>query len=300
MKETIYSRLNQIPKGEAGNELINACLVVEGGALRGLYNQGVMDVWMKQGINFSCVIGVSAGALAGMNYVSGQIGRSARANLGHRHESDYMGLGALKKSKSFIRLDYLFQDYENIEPLNAERFYDEKRRFIAVVTNVETGQTEYMEKGKCSDILAAIKASASMPYVSKPVEIDGVPYLDGGCSCKLAYQWALDQGYEKIIVIRTREQGFRKKITHRNLEDRFYKDYPEFAKTLSVSNEKYNRQCAEVERLENIGRLFAIYPSKPVEVGRVEGDMEKLGQLYWLGYSDALSSIERLKEYLDK
>ena len=154
MNHDVYSCLSAIPTGEAGERIVRGCLVLEGGAFRGLYTQGALDAWMQREINFSCTVGVSAGALAGMSYVSGQIGRSARANLGHRHDSDYIGTGAIKKSRSLIRLDYLLNDYNAIEPLNAARFLDPKRRFVVEATNCRTGEPIFWERGSC-DIDAA-------------------------------------------------------------------------------------------------------------------------------------------------
>lgn len=298
MKLRRYSKYDMIPKGRASDKITEGCLVLEGGAFRGLYNQGVMDAWMRHGINLSCVIGVSAGALAGLNYVSGQIGRSARVNLGYRRSSEYVGTKALRKSHSILSIDFLLDTYDKIEPLDRERFFSDRQRYIAVATNCITGQTAYFEKGHCSDIMSAIKASASMPYISPMVYIDNVPYLDGGCSCKIPYEWALDQNYKKIVIIKTRERGYRKKESDSTRPAVIYKNYPEFADSLVASNYRYNRQCDEIDWLEASGRIFAVAPSEHVEVSRIDGDMERLGHLYRLGYYDGYSSIGALREYL--
>ena len=299
MKHQIYSKIHKIPSGIAAEKYTKGCLVLEGGAFRGLYNQGALDALMQNDINLSCVIGVSAGALAGMNYVSGQIGRSARANLGYRHDGNYIGVKAIKKSHSVIRLDFLLQDFNAREIINEARFNNPAQRYIAVATNCETGETAYFEKGRCQDIFSAIKASASMPYVSPAVMVEGVPYLDGGCSCKIPYKWAVEEGYEKILVIRTREEAFRKKLKPSSMAKKVYGKYPEFAIRLDNSDAAYNRQCDEIDRLKEEGRLFVMAPSKPVTVGRVESDMEKLGELYWLGYEDTLKRLPEIKAYLD-
>ncbi|MDO4616911.1 MAG: patatin family protein [Lachnospiraceae bacterium] len=298
MSRREYENFEKIPFGEANSNIQNACLVLEGGAFRGLYNQGVTDAWMKHGLNFGCVIGVSAGALAGMNVVSGQIGRSARANLGQRHNRDYIGTGAFKRSRSLINLDFLLEDYNEIEPFNAERFYSDLQRFVAVAANCETGEAEYFEKGKCEDIMSAIKASASMPFISPMVPIGDGLYLDGGCACKIAYQWALDEGYEKIVIVRTRDRAFRKKPKAKYSAKRFYRDYPFFAEKLDASNADYNTQLDEIDELEKSGRVFVVAPEQPVDVSRVEGNMNKLGHLYWTGYHDGKESLLPIKEYL--
>lgn len=298
-KNKEYSGWTRIPSGSASDKITQGCIVLEGGAFRGLYNQGVLDALMENDINFYCTIGVSAGALAGFNYVAGHIGRSARANLIFRHYPDYVGRAAMRHAHSPIRLDFLFKDYNKLEPLNEERFFDPSRRYLAVATNCLTGKPEYFEKGKCRDIFAAIKASASMPFISPMVSVDGKPCLDGGCSCKIPYQWALDQNFEKIVIVRTREQKFRKQIHKKTRLLRLYRKYPEFAASLGRSDRDYNRQCDEIERLEKAGRVFVLKPARKVMVGRIEGDMEKLDALYWQGYRDTVERIDALKEYLE-
>ena len=161
-----YRELNKIPYGHADKSITPGCIVVEGGAFRGLYNQGVLDALMENNLNFACTIGTSAGALAGFNYAAGQIGRSARANLTYRNYTDYVGRGALAHAHSPIRMDFLFNDYNAIEPFDEKTFFSPQRRFVAVATDCTTGKTAYFEKGKCRDIFSAIKASASMPYIS--------------------------------------------------------------------------------------------------------------------------------------
>lgn len=297
MNHDVYSCLSAIPTGEAGERIVRGCLVLEGGAFRGLYTQGALDAWMQREINFSCTVGVSAGALAGMSYVSGQIGRSARANLGHRHDSDYIGTGAIKKSRSLIRLDYLLNDYNAIEPLNVARFLDPKRRFVVEATNCRTGEPIFWERGSC-DIYAAAKASASMPFVTPMVDVEGIPCLDGGCSCGIPFRWALDQGFEKIVVIRTRHRDFRKKPKEKATAERVYRRWPEFARATDRMNLTYNELCEELNALERQGRVFVLAPERPISVSRVEGNMEKLGALYWQGYTDAMNAAQALGAYL--
>ena len=299
MQLRVYSKLNMIPEGKASEKLVDGCLVLEGGAFRGLYTQGFLDAMMQNDLNLSCVIGVSAGALAGMNYVAGQIGRSARTNLTFRHDQRYVGRRALVHNHSLLDVSFLTEDRGILEPLDKERFYRPEQRFIAVATNCLTGEPAYFEKGKCSNILEAVRASATMPYISPMVMIDEVPYLDGACSCKIPYQWAIDQEYSKIVVIKTRETSYRKTVKESKIALRYYRKYPELAHRLTTSDADYNAQCDEVEKLHSEGRIYRCAPSQPVTVRRVEKDMEKLGELYFLGYHDCLENIEGLKEYLE-
>ena len=299
--ERTYSGMDRIPDGRAGTDTVAGCLVLEGGAFRGLYTQGVLDYWMLHDLNISDAVGVSAGALSAVAYISGQIGRAARVNIGYRHDHNYIGVGAIRKAHSPINLDFIIHDYDQIEPLDLERFNDPSRRLVAVATDCDTGEPVYFEKGKCSDIFMAMKATASMPFLSPMVEIDGHKYLDGGCSCNVPYQWAIDQGYEKIVVIKTHDGTYRnidpkEKTTAR----RVYRRHQAFASVLDRRDIRYNGEYDELDRLAAEGRIFIIQPSEVVTVGRVEGNLEKLGELYWLGHKDAEASFDALREYLKK
>ena len=327
--------LADIPRGQAPEGLVAGCLVVEGGAFRGLHTQGFLDVMMENGLNLSCVIGVSAGALAGANYVSGQIGRSARTNIAFRHDSRYIGAKSLLHSHSILDVGFLTENRGILEPLDRARFDRPDRRYVAVATNCETGEATYFEKGRCSDILLAARASATMPFISPAVMIDGVPYLDGGCSDAIPYRWALAQGYEKIVVLRTRDKAFRDKgrvlrradalaetYVKRKLPGagRVYRAYPAFAEQLSRreqsavnriyrrypalaaafmdSYRRYNEACDELEQLHETGRLLHVCPSRPIEVGTIEGDVTKLKDLYLQGRQDCLDLLPALRRYL--
>lgn len=297
-----FSRFDEIPFGRASDTITKGCLVLEGGAFRALYGEGVLDALMLEEINMECTIGVSAGAMNGLNYVAGHIGRAIRFNLGHRHDKNYVGLKAIPQNKGLIGFNVAFDDETAEEPLDAFRFYDTPRKFYAVCTNVLTGKPEYFEKSTCSDIFQAIRASASMPAISAPVPLDSAYYLDGGCSNKIPVEWAIEQGYEKIVVVKTQHKEYRKtEMSSLEIEaiNRFYKEYPLLADVLSRSNEIYNSQCDLIEKLEKEGRIFVITPSQPLEVGRLEPDLEKLGDIYFLGYKDAKEKMKALKEYLD-
>lgn len=302
MKNKVFSKIEDIPNGTASNIVVEGCMVLEGGAFRGVYAEGVLDYLMQHDINMRCTVGVSAGAINGINYVSGQIGRSARTNLRFRHDKRYIGIGAVRKNSGIVGFDFMYNELEKFDPLDRERLFDPSRRLIAVATNCLTGEATYFDKDTCSDILQAVRASASLPYVSKMVDIDGEPYLDGGCACKIPYQWAIDNGFEKIVVIKTREDGFRKEVSDSEssrLTNTIYRNYPKFASVLARCDIEYNRQCDEIEQLRNEGRIFVISPSEPVDVSRMESDMEKLGTLYFLGYSDAQRQFKALKKYLN-
>ena len=294
-----FEWIDNIPTGQAGLNITPGCMVLEGGAFRGLYTQGVLDYLMEHDINMQTTIGVSAGAMGGMSYVSGQIGRSARVNLLYRHNQKYVGLGAMAKDHGITGFTFLFGDISKKYPLDEERFNDPEKRFVVEATNVKTGRPVYFERGKCSDIYKAVQASATVPYVSEPVEIDGEKYLDGGVSVKVPYGWAIEEGYEKIVVIRTRDRSYRGDITrqHRIL-NRAYKDYPEVEQDLLTSNARYNVSLNTLDELEASGRVFVFVPSEPITISRFEGDINALADVYWLGYHDARKNLAALKKYL--
>lgn len=299
-KDSELPDMTKIPRKQAPDTIISGCIVLEGGGFRGMYTSGVLDCLMEQGINFSCTVGVSAGALNGLNYAAGQIGRSARFNLQYRWDSRYVGVQAYRANHGIIGFDFVLDEYNRFDPLNAEVFYRQDRRFVAVATSCLTGKAEYFEKGKCRELMKAVQASASIPYVSRPVEVEGVPCLDGGCADRVPFQWAVDQGYEKILVVRTRTRDFRAEPNPRasHVAKRFYWRYPEFSQVLAETDEIYNRQCDRMEELEAQGRIFYLTPSEAPDVKVLEKDLGKLLSLYQLGYRDAQAQLPALLAYL--
>lgn len=294
----VYSKWDELPHGKVQGDTQPGCLVIEGGGFRGLYNEGVLDALLVCGIHFHTVIGVSAGTLGGMSYVTGQLGRAGRINLAHRFDPEFVGLKGFLKSKSVLNLDYVIYPNDKIEPFYVEEMNALDRRFVAVVTNCETGETEYLEKTNCSDMYLAIKASASMSFSTRIVHLDGKKLLDGGCSTHLPYDWAINEGYEKIVVIRTRDKTFRRPGKVSKMPEIYYHKFPRFAKVLKNKELIYNDQCDKLDEYEKDGRIFVLAPSRVVDVELLESDIEKLGNLYWLGYNDTMANIDKLREYL--
>ncbi len=297
----VYSGLEDLPSGFAGDAITEGCLLLEGGAFRGMYSQGVCDALMEAGINFRTTAGVSAGALTGVGYVAGQIGWSARINLTYRHNSNYIGLDAMKNDHGITGFSFLFSEAMEENPLNEERFYDPLRRFVCQATNLQTGKPAYFEKGKCEDIFRAVQASATVPFLSEPVMIDDIPYLDGGISYNIPYHWAKWERFDKMVVVKTRDRSYRaEETTHPNIDRLFYRDYPELLKAMEFNSIRYNCLLDEIDADEAAGHVFVVAPEEPIDIGRFEGDMEKLGDLYWTGYNEMKTKIPALKEYLDR
>ncbi len=303
-KHNYNELLKDIELISVDNDLTDAAIILEGGAFRAFYQEGVLDCLLKNGLSFKCVIGVSAGALNGINYYSGQAGRSAHINLRYRHDKRYIGINAFLKSKrkSIINLGFIFSNLPFIPPLNLYKLLNAKGELYAVATKMEDGKAVYFKNEELS-FINAVKASATLPYISKPIVINGDHYMDGGCADRIPYKFAESLGYKKIIVVRTRDRGFRCKP---NFEKRYrytkriYSKYPEFAYNLSKTDEDYNVLCDELDRLEKEGKIFVIAPSRELDVKMLEGDLDKLKEIYVLGYVNCLENLDKLKDFLNK
>ena len=282
----------------------SAILLLEGGSLRGLFTAGVLDTFMENDVYFPAVAGVSAGALNALNYVSHQPGRSASINLRYRHDGRYFGPKAALRGGSLFGLNFMLHDVKKEVPYDEDTYAHGGMRMIAVATNAETGKPAYFEKGKTDfDFNEAVRASASLPLASAPVMLDGQPYLDGGCACPIALNWALEQGFEKIVVVTTREKGFRKKQPGQrmiDLYDDFYGDKPLFLATMLTQEMRYNALMDQLDELEESGRVFCVRPQEPITIGRFEGDTEKLLALYNRGHREGREVLAGMQTYLEK
>ena len=282
----------------------SAILLLEGGSLRGLFTAGVLDTFMENDVYFPAVAGVSAGALNALNYVSHQPGRSASINLRYRHDGRYFGPKAALRGGSLFGLNFMLHDVKKEVPYDEDTYAHGGMRMIAVATNAETGKPAYFEKGKTDfDFNEAVRASASLPLASAPVMLDGQPYLDGGCACPIALNWALKQGFEKIVVVTTREKGFRKKQPGQrmiDLYDDFYGDKPLFLATMLTQEMRYNALMDQLDELEESGRVFCVRPQEPITIGRFEGDTEKLLALYNRGHREGREALAGMQAYLEK
>lgn len=277
-------------------------IVLEGGAMRSLYTSGVLDVFMNNNIKFDCVIGVSAGALVGSNYVSNQKGRTANININYCKDPKYIGIKAYKNNKGFFGFDYLFGDIAKGENAFDEKtFFESDTRFIVGATNCKTGKTEFFEKDK-ENFYKILQASSSMPLVSKEVEINGEIYLDGAIDCNVPLDFILNEGFDKIIVVLTRDKNYKKKPVPekiRKIYSKVYKEYPELVKSIYNRPEKYNQIYKKIHELEVNDKLFVLQPEKPINVSRLERNQDKLRNTYQQGINEAERKLEKLKQYLE-
>ena len=274
----------------------NTALVLEGGGLRGVFTCGVLDCFMDKGIRFPFTVGVSAGACNGLSYMSGQRGRAKSSNIDLMDKHHYVGFKYLLTQGCIMDYKLLFEDFpEKIIPYDYEAYFANTDRFVMVTTNCLTGKAEYLEeKSDSKRVMDIVRASSSLPYVTKITYVDGVPMLDGGIADSIPVEYAQSQGYERMVVVLTRNKGYRKNEKQLPVPKFIYRKYPELRKTLSSRNAEYNRTMEMIERLEDEGRMTVIRPVHPIEVDRMEKDTDKLRSLYQEGYELAESLLATL------
>ena len=285
--------------------MITGTIVLEGGATRGVFTSGILDYLMEEDLYFSHVIGVSAGSCNGVDYVSRQIGRTKKCMIPEKKEySYYSGVRSAIKEKSILDMDMVFDTFpKKIYPFDFETYFQSDMVCEIVTTNCETGKAEYMTEQSDPDRLMKLcRASSSMPLLSPIVNIDGVPYLDGGLADSVPIRRALQSGNEKIVLVLTRNPGYRKKPISKGtvkLYRRAYKKYPNLVHVAIYRNHVYNKTMELVERLEEEEKIFVIRPLVPT-VSRLERDETALTAFYQHGYNLMKRQREALQRYLEK
>ena len=280
-------------------------LILEGGALRGVFTAGVLDVFMEKGLRLPQVVGVSAGALNGVNYVSGQAGRSRRINLGYVNDKRYMGAGNLLRDYSYFNFNFLFGPISReLDPLDEAAFYGSDQKFWAEATDCRTGKPLFFEKGALGrGFEQALIASASLPLMGKMVRVGRQVCLDGGVACGVPLPADLPFACGRAVLVLTRQKGYRKGPQAgvvRRLYRRRYAAHPALLAACLTQPERYNRQMGEIDRLEAAGEIFVIRPAEPVTVRRTEKDTAKLDALYRQGRRAAEAALPALEAFLER
>ena len=275
----------------------NTGLVLEGGGMRGVFTTGVLDAFMKHDLYFRYVVAVSAGACNGVSYMSHQIRRARIANINMLGQYDYIGLKNLITQRSIFDRKLLYDEFPNkLVPFDWATYSKSGAEFEVVTTNCHTGRSEYLSEYKNPQRLNdIIMASSALPFVSSVVEVDGTPMLDGGIIDSIPIQRAVDTGHDFNIVISTRNMGYRSKGHDMKLPHLIYDEYPRLRVALSHRIEAYNEQLEMMERMERWGEIVVIRPERPLEVGRVTRDTDKLERLYEEGLrlgEDFLLNVE--------
>lgn len=275
-------------------------LVLEGGAMRGMYTAGVLDVFMEEGITFDGIIGVSAGALFGVNYLSNQAGRVLRYNKRFNADPNYLGLRPLFRTGNIVDTDYAYRRV----PRKLDVFDDEAYRrsdtpFYAVVTNIKTGKPEYIKIDSVYEQMDVLRASGSMPFVSRPVKVGRKLYMDGAIADSIPFEKFLEMGYERLVVVLTKPDGYRKKPVPAPLAKAFYgRMYPKFEERIEERHEMYNGTIRRLKKLEAEGGAVVLRPGTHVKISRVEKNPEKLQALYDVGVKDARDAIGRIRAFM--
>lgn len=275
-------------------------LVLEGGAMRGMYTAGVLDIFLDKGFWVDGIISVSAGALFGVNYPSRQKGRAIRYNKKFISDKRYISFKSLVSTGNIVNKDFAFYEVPfKYDVFDNKTFKESDIDFYVAVTNLQTAQAEYV---KLIDPLAqmeVLRATSAMPYVSRPVEIDGIPYLDGAIADSIPVEQMKTLGYDKIIVILTRTLDYRKSKPMTWIAKWFYRHYPHFADAVNQRYAMYNRQFENVIKLAEKGDIFVIRPSVDLKIKRIEKDPNKLQAMYELGMKDMQLQWENLLDYLN-
>lgn len=277
-------------------------LIMEGGAMRGMFTAGVIDVMMEHGIDFDGAIGVSAGAAFGCNYKSKQIGRVIRYNTRFCRDKRYGGFRVLLKEGNFYSKQFCYEEV----PMKHDIFdFDTYERnpmeFFVVATDVDTGKAEYHILADRHDHgFEWIRASASMPLVSQMVEIDGRRYLDGALADSIPVQYFESIGYDRNVVILTQPMGFRKKPDSMlPLMKLHYRNFPKLVEAITTRHEQYNATLDHIAHREAAGELLVIRPAEKLPIGRTEKDPDKLRQVYNIGRQTAEARIAEIQKYLE-
>lgn len=285
--------------------MYNAGLVLEGGGMKGIYTSGVLEFFLEKDIFFKDCYGVSAGACTLASYISKQKGRGYRVTVDYLEDKNYCSLYSLITTGDLFNVKTCYQEIpERLDPYDFKAAINYEGNAYAVVTNIVTGKAEYMPMREMHKDIIVVRASASMPLVSRNVKIGDNYYLDGALADSIPLKHSIEEGNTKNVVIMTKEVGYvRKPISKANkamLKLKYGKKYPKVYELMSKRHIQYNNTLKLIEQEVKEGRAFLFQPKEPNEIGRVEKDRAKLEALYKIGYEDAKANYDKLMEFLNK
>lgn len=277
-------------------------LVMEGGAMRGMFTCGVIDVFMENGIEFDGAAGVSAGAVFGCNYKSRQIGRAIRYNKKYCKDERMGSMKSFLKTGDIFDVDFAYHELPDVlDPFDRETFRNNPMDFWVVATNVETGKAEYhlCTDGEEEDI-EWFRASASIPILSRVVEIGNLKLLDGGTADPVPIRFMLDQGYKRIVTILTQPEGFiKKKVKVVPIAKVVLRQYPKAIRLLENRHIRYNKLYKFLDKCNERGKTLVIRPPEALGVGSMETDPEQLERVYQIGRKVGMEKLEEVRKYLN-
>ncbi len=280
---------------------MKTALILEGGAMRGMFTSGVTDVFLDENISFDAIFGVSAGACFGTSYKSKQKGRALRYNLKYCRDKRYCSFHSLITTGDLYGVQFCYYDLpRKLDIFDDAAFDADPSEFYAVCTDVETGKAVYKKCEKSDDrMLEIIRASASMPLVSRIVEVDGQKLLDGGVADSVPIKKAQEMGFEKCVVVLTQPKGYiKKKNPMMGLSRLLLGKYPNLIKAMQTRHEVYNQTTAYIEIEEQKGNIFVIRPPQALDISRTEHNPKKLQGAYDIGEKTAKEQLDALKRFL--
>ncbi|MCQ2576008.1 MAG: patatin family protein [Treponema sp.] len=276
-------------------------LVLEGGAMRGIFTCGVIDAWMENGIVFDGGIGVSAGACFGCNYKSKQIGRAIRYNKAYCNDKRYASIRNLIFTKNLYSKEFCYHTMPlELDPVDLEAYKNNPMEFWAVASDIETGKPVYRNIEKIDDLeLEFVRASASMPLVSTPVDFEGKKLLDGGMTDSIPLKFFQSIGYEKNVVVLTQPKEYKKEPNKlMPLVKMGLKKYPAIVEAMRIRHEMYNAQKQYAFEQEELGNTLVIYPEKDLGIGKTCKDPAELDRVYQIGRHTGNSCVEQIRNFL--
>ena len=276
-------------------------MVLEGGGMRGMYTAGILDVMLENEIKIDGIVGVSAGTVFGCNYKSKQIGRAIRYNKKYCRDPRYGSMRSFLKTGDIFDKDFCYNKLpKELDPFDYRTFEENPMEFYATCTDAHTGKPVYKRCYTGDDKeLEWFRASASMPLVSKVVEIDGGAYLDGGIADSIPSRWMMEKGFDKNIVILTRPEGYRKTRNKLMWLMRIVlHKYPNMIKVMKNRHVHYNESLDEVYRLRDEGKVLLFCPDAGMDVGRTESNPDKLEEVYRMGRKQAFAKLEELRAFM--
>lgn len=281
--------------------MYHVSLILEGGGMRGIYTAGVLDFFLEKQIEFDTVIGVSAGACHACNYISKQKGRNLAVNTDYLAGNKYLSLHNYITTKSIFGMGFIFDDIPNrLNLFDYKTYHDNKTQLIAVSTNVETGKPFYRNIVNMYTDIDYIKASISIPLLAPIVKLDGKKLLDGGIGDSIPIQYARKLGYQKQVVVLTRDPSYRKEPNKMMpLIRKVFKKYPKFIKAVQDRHINYNNTLNLIQLLKAENKVFVIQPKYKVEISQLEKNKDKLKELYKQGYNDAKEAYQNLMVFLN-
>ncbi len=276
-------------------------IVLEGGGMRGMYTCGILDVLMENRIYLDGMVGVSAGIAFGCNYKSRQAGRALRYNVRFARDKRYSGIMSLLKTGNYYNAHFAYKLVPtHYDVFDYNVFEDSPMECFAVCFDVNTGEGVYQRLERVNDdFFEWIRASASMPVVARPVEVGGRLLLDGGLADSIPLEFMMGRGYDRNVVILTREDGYRKTAEHGLwLMKTLLRKYPKVIEALKHRPAMYNRQLQVVKEQERAGNAFVFRPMKPLDVSRTTHDYKEMNRVYQQGRDEALQRLDELKKFL--